>query len=254
MSLSFPAKLTLMAVAAATLVGCAGTRDRGAPPPPGEQPSLETTQAATPAPQPGAPTEVEAAPPRPPGFWGRLARSLGSEADTPNAGPCPPVRILNEASRFVEISGQERFENVGFTGEINGTDSSCRYIGDDPITVRFTLDLALGKGPRAAGTSRDIVYWVAVTQVVRGTDPTTGEPVTVDVGPLVRERFTYRAEFPDGQTRIERETPVTTVTIPRARETVSGANFEVIVGFELTEDQLAFNRAGKRFRIDASAR
>ena len=33
--------------------------------------------------------------------------------------------------------------------------------------------------------------------------------------------------------------------------TDSGENFEILVGFELTPEQLQFNRDGRRFRIDA---
>ena len=37
------------------------------------------------------------------------------------------------------------------------------------------------------------------------------------------------------------------IVIPRADESISGANFEVLVGFDLTEDQLKFNQNGRRF-------
>ena len=42
------------------------------------------------------------------------------------------------------------------------------------------------------------------------------------------------------------------ITIPRANAEVSGANFEILVGLELTPEQLQFNRDGKRFRISAA--
>ena len=44
------------------------------------------------------------------------------------------------------------------------------------------------------------------------------------------------------------------ISIPRADGSISGVNFEVVVGFELTPEQLEFNRAGKRFRLDAGAK
>jgi len=44
------------------------------------------------------------------------------------------------------------------------------------------------------------------------------------------------------------------IRIPRADESISGANFEVLVGFIMTEEQLRFNRDGKRFRLDAGSR
>lgn len=41
------------------------------------------------------------------------------------------------------------------------------------------------------------------------------------------------------------------ISIPRAEANTSGVNFEVLVGFELTDEQLEFNRSGLRFRVDA---
>ena len=41
------------------------------------------------------------------------------------------------------------------------------------------------------------------------------------------------------------------ISIPRFDEGTSGANFEILVGFELSEEELAFNRSGQRFRVAA---
>ena len=41
------------------------------------------------------------------------------------------------------------------------------------------------------------------------------------------------------------------LTIPRASLTTSGSNFEILVGFEVTPQMAAFNRDGKRFRVNA---
>ena len=35
--------------------------------------------------------------------------------------------------------------------------------------------------------------------------------------------------------------------------TTSGANFEVLVGFDVTPQMAAFNRDGKRFRLNAGS-
>lgn len=272
---SFSASRLLAGAALLVLAGCAGGpfgRDQDPPPAPpadqsggAQQPGAEGTGTPPPSQQArrasrpdGSPEQIDpnAAPPPPPerpGFLSRLARSLGSDSNTPNVGPCPPVRVLYDASRFVQLFGTERFENIGYTGEINGTQSSCRYIGNDPITIELALDMAFGKGPRAAERTTTVTYWVAVTQVVRSTDAATGQVLTVDIGPLAKQRFTQTVTFPEGADRVVLTSDVTTVTIPRANERISGSNFEVLVGFELTPEQLQFNRDGKRFRIDAGA-
>jgi hypothetical protein len=46
---------------------------------------------------------------------------------------------------------------------------------------------------------------------------------------------------------------VTGIVIPRADVHVSGANFEVLVGFDVTPQMAEFNRNGERFRVNAAA-
>jgi hypothetical protein len=221
-----------------TLAGCAGaTKDVPVPD--------SDSQESAPLPVPIVPAaagdaekvEAPVEPPRRRGFAARLARGLGGDNSTPNVGPCPAVRVLYDAQRFVELDGPERFENVGYTGEISRVESSCRYIGADPITISLQMDMAFGKGPKATGSSKDVVYWVSVTRK--------------DLATITRERYTQRIIVPAGQDRISIQSPVTEIVIPRANKDIAGNNFEVFVGFELTDAQLEFNRDGKRFRIDS---
>ena len=44
-----------------------------------------------------------------------------------------------------------------------------------------------------------------------------------------------------------------TLIIPRGRQELSGSNFEILIGFEVTPEMADFNRDGKRFCVDASA-
>ncbi|VTO18024.1 hypothetical protein [Brevundimonas vancanneytii] len=70
-----------------------------------------------------------------------------------NAGPCPYVKILYDAARFVELSNYEQptTNGVGFTGEIEGVSSDCVYRESDPIRLDVNLLFSLGKGPQAEG-------------------------------------------------------------------------------------------------------
>jgi hypothetical protein len=217
--------LAVVVGAALAASGCASIpligRDRDAPP----------EGASSPAPaqaQENLPTTER-------GFFGRL---LGA-GETPNAGPCPTVRVLYDASRFVELNGEEQFGNVGYTGEIQNVRSFCRYAGTDPIRMELEVDFAFGKGPRAQGAGKSVSYWVAVTRR--------------DIAPIARQDFTIAAQFPTGTDRVAVTDKIGAITIPRANKDVSGANFEILVGFNLTPEQLQFNRDGKRFRVDAGA-
>ncbi len=180
------------------------------------------------------------APPKKKGFFSNLSKKLNGDSGTANAGPCPAVRTLYDASRFVEIDGAEKFENVGYTGEIQNITSSCRYYGNEPITIDLQVDMALGKGPKAVGDYKDVKYWVSV--------------VRTDIAPISKQEFTNRVYFKPGEDRQRLLMPPVSITIPRVNSGISGTNFEVIVGYDLTPKELEFNRDGKRFRINSGAK
>lgn len=189
-----------------------------------------------PAEGPAAAGQVKAGETETPGF---LSRTFGNNNEA-NAGPCPLLGVLYDASRLVEFKGEgERFSNVTYTGEMRGVRGLCRYTGANPIELNLEIDMAFGKGPAAEGSSRVYRYWVAVTRA--------------NMAPIEKQYFDVTVNFPRGEDRMSGAETIQRIVIPRANDTVSGANFEVLVGFELTPEQIAFNRAGKRFRVDAGA-
>jgi hypothetical protein len=168
-----------------------------------------------------------------------VKKTFSNKDNEPNVGPCPPAHALADASRLVEINGAEAYANVGYTGEVRQVRSACRYIGADPIEMQLEIDLAFGKGPSAQGDAKVYNYWVAVTRR--------------DVVVLAKKHYSIKVEFPKGADRMAATEKVERIVIPRANADTSGANFEVLVGFDLTPEQLAFNRAGKRFRVNVGS-
>jgi hypothetical protein len=154
-----------------------------------------------------------------------------------NAGPCPYVKILYDAARYVEMTDHTRpaVASVGFTGEIEGVTSNCVYREDDPIRVDMNLLFNLGKGAQAQGDQRTYRYWIAVTE--RNT------------AVLDKEYFDLPVTF-SGQDRTSAEQGHT-IVIPRADITTNGAAFEILIGFEVTPEMADFNRTGSRFRVTA---
>jgi hypothetical protein len=150
------------------------------------------------------------------------------------AGPCPFVRSLYDAARYVELKDRkESAGSVGFTGEIEGIKSTCEYKGGEPIKLKMATDFAFGRGPQADGETKIYRYWVAVT--VRNS-------VVLD-----KKYFDVKVDFPKGADRVALVDRLEDIEIPRANATVSGSNFEVLVGFDVTPDMIQFNRLGKRF-------
>ena len=168
--------------------------------------------------------------------WGGAIARLPGQT---NAGPCPFVKVLYDAGRYVEFGEpREVASAVAWSGEIQGVEAECRYRATDPITIDMAVNFAFGKGPKAEGDSKTYRWWVAVTERNR----------TV----LAKEYFATTADFRGGErtTAVER---LGGITIPRAGEGVSGSNFEVLVGFDVTPAMAEFNRDGKRFRVDSTA-
>ena len=156
----------------------------------------------------------------------------------PNAGPCPSALSLYDAHRIVELRNDEViYENVGFTGEILAVRSLCSYYGERPILANLEIDFGFGRGPAAQGSERTYEVFVAVTRR--------------DMAVMAKEIFPVSVRFPAGQDRVFRTETIDAISIPRANEGTSGVNFEILVGFELTEEQIAFNRSGQRFRVAA---
>ncbi len=152
------------------------------------------------------------------------------------AGPCPYVKVLYDAARYVELTGDRvAAANVGFTGEIEGLVSDCAYQGDDPITVQTRVLFNLGRGPQAQGDARTYRYWIAVTERNRAI--------------LAKEYFDLPVDFDGEQTATV--TQDQTIVIPRATATTGGDHFEILVGFDVTPQMAEFNRSGSRFRVNA---
>ncbi|MEO1657025.1 MAG: hypothetical protein AAFR65_04830 [Pseudomonadota bacterium] len=161
-----------------------------------------------------------------------LAGCVGTSlSDEPNSGPCPKVFVLEEAVRFVEFNGDERtLETVAFSGEITDVRLSCRYYADIPIRSQVEIDFEIGRGPAAEEMVYDLTYFVAVTRTDRDL--------------IAKEEFTVPVRFRRNERVVSFKEDINRVIIPRFDPDISGGNFEVAVGFALTQRQVIFNRAG----------
>ncbi|WP_374472198.1 Tat pathway signal sequence domain protein [Phenylobacterium sp.] len=157
-----------------------------------------------------------------------------------NAGPCPFVKTLYDAARYAEFKdGREASAAVAYTGEIQGISAGCQYKDDEPIKLAMDVLFELGRGPQASDSRKTYRYWVAVTDRNRSV--------------LAKQTFDLPVTFPSGKDRVQVTEKIHGIEIPRATMTTSGSNFEVLIGFEVTPEMAAFNRDGKRFRLNAGA-
>lgn len=168
-----------------------------------------------------------------------IDRMLGLDR-RPNVGACPLMGVLYDSSRLVQFAqpNAQRYANIAYTGEMEGVHGLCRYIDADPITMNVDINMQFGRGPAATSDHRTYRYWVAVTRRGRA--------------PIAKQYFDIDVTFPRNQAVVSRVEHINRIVIPRANADISGENFEILVGFELTPEQLQFNRDGRRFRIDAA--
>jgi hypothetical protein len=172
--------------------------------------------------------------------WDQGAANLSPLPGSKNAGPCPYVKVLYDAGRYIEFKDDRvASDAVGYTGEFEGLSSGCLYKAADPIHVEVQLLFAFGRGPQASGPVKTYRYWVAVTD--------RNQEV------LSKQYFDIKATFPAGQDRVLMTDYLHNISIPRGDANVSGSNFEVLVGFDVTPEMADFNRLGKRFRVNAGA-
>jgi hypothetical protein len=165
-------------------------------------------------------------------------RMIGND-QRPNVGPCPLMGVLHDTARVVKFAqpNNQRYANIEFTGEMQGVRGLCRYVESDPIAMNMEIEMAFGRGPAATSDRQTYRYWVAVTRRGRA--------------PIEKVYFDVDVRFPRGESVVTHRERIDQIVIPRATADTSGENFEILVGFELTPEQLQFNRDGRRFRIDA---
>ncbi|MDZ7628716.1 MAG: hypothetical protein U5J99_09990 [Parvularculaceae bacterium] len=157
------------------------------------------------------------------------------EAKLANPAPCPNIVVLQDAARLVEFAGEERIEDVAWTAEIEDVSLACRYIANKPIDVEVNVNLAFGRGPKAASDEKDFAYWVAVTRTNREV--------------IEKKEFLVPIDFggDDPVRRVRQE--IEQILIPRKGEETAGTNFEVVVGLVLTPQQAIYNRSGKSLKF-----
>lgn len=161
--------------------------------------------------------------------------SFSREAQEANPAPCPNVLVLNDAARALEFEGDQELENIAYTAEITGVTIACRYYGDEPIDADVTIDMAFGKGPKAAENEKIFTYFVAVTRK--------------DFEVIAKKEFAVEADFGNDKSLVFAQEEIDKITIERRDEETSGINFEIVVGLTVTPQQAIFNRSGKSLKF-----
>lgn len=146
-------------------------------------------------------------------------------------GPCPDAAILADAKRvtFYRPGPGRDLTDVEFEGEIARIAGACKY-GRNEITVTLVADIVAERGPAAAADgAANLPFFVALADAER---QIVAKQVFDSVIPIPqgRRRAGVREE-------IEQVIPLTPGEAPPA--------YEIIVGFQLTAEQLEQNRRAR---------
>lgn len=161
---------------------------------------------------------------------------LGGCAADPNALPptCPKATILEGTSnltRFLDGPGRD-LTDVDFNGEIVHLNGSCQYDTDSDtgagvLSMDLQVEVKVDRGPANRDRIAKFDYFVSILDG-------TGKIVA-------KEIFPFKIEF-YGKKMTSRDTdaPIT-MTIPLAANQ-SGRDYSVFVGFQLTPNEVRYNR------------
>lgn len=153
------------------------------------------------------------------------------------APPCPVIGIVQDAASLtLFVSGPGRdLTDMTLEAEITEFDGFCNTdIDEDDGTGVVEIDLRLlfsaMRGPAAVSREAQISYFIAITDQKENI--------------LAREIFTFDFEFEGNRNRIG-YVDETIQTIP-IRSGQVGEDFKVLIGMQLNEEQLIYNRNNRR--------
>jgi len=148
--------------------------------------------------------------------------------------PCPAVSILGDAAtitRFVAGQGRDLID-IDYTGEIINQNGKCSYEYDEDsgggvVTVTVNTDFEIERG--AGNRDRQATFQYVVS-------------IVYDNGYIPEPQvFSYTAKYWKNRNSIkDRDAPII-LEIPLA-DGMSGGDFEIYVGFQLSQEELDYNR------------
>jgi hypothetical protein len=151
------------------------------------------------------------------------------QTELEEALPCPAVGILGGSEELTLFSGQGNdITDIVLTGEMERVLSQCEYDIDDGIIL---VDLAFRGtaeiGPGATAREISVPFFIALTEV--------------DSRVLRKDVFELKLTFPGNRRSTSFIHTIEEVKVPFVAR-IDGSSYEILVGFQLTPEQLAFNR------------
>ena len=141
---------------------------------------------------------------------------------------CPASSILGDAADLTRYQGTSQdLTDMVLSGRITGLSGTCKRVKQGTVVLTtVSVALELDRGPAAHERSATASYFVALTQ---------GDQI------LAKQVYPLHAQFPPNTDRIRLTGDEVEVNVPN-KERDGASAYRVIVGFELTPEELATNR------------
>ena len=162
-------------------------------------------------------------------LWG-----CSTESDTAKeAGGCPSGAALADAASVTKLrpGGGKDLTDVIMTAELAKPEIACDYDKDSgKVDVSLSFPITVRRGPADKGEAQTLSYFVAI----------------VDLDNNVAGKQTFARDIAiDQNAATFNESPGTiSFTVGKDKKPVG---YEVLVGFQLSQDELAYNREKHRY-------
>ena len=160
-----------------------------------------------------------------------LLSGCGPQNPDAFAPACASVGLLAEAADYADYgaagSSRPDLSRLVSHGSIIGVSGHCSSAsGGTELHTVVQVQMAIDRGPAAAGDSLDIPYFVAVT---------------LDGAVVSKLALSAQARFPDNGDKVLVKTDPVALDLPVTRQR-PGSSYRLEVGFQLSPQQLDDNR------------
>ncbi len=152
--------------------------------------------------------------------------------------PSPRISILGDAAtltRFRPGPGRD-LTDVLYEGVVTGVTGSCAYANDGKrangaLSMKIALVIKAARGPANRDGRAAFPYFVGITDSSRNV--------------LNKQRFSVTVVFPGNRARLVVTDNPVALEIP-VKAGQSAQDFEIFVGFQLSLEELEYNRRARR--------
>jgi hypothetical protein len=157
-----------------------------------------------------------------------LASACGTDEVTQVDYTCPRVVVLADAASATVFAqgAPQTAENRVYKARIANTYAQCETTKTE-IQANLTLGFKIDAGPAPAPGAQTVNYFVATTEV--------------DARVLGKDVRAFNVVLPPGVPMVEAQVRVEGLHIPISEGNTS-RNYEIVVGFQLTPEQVQYNR------------